>query len=83
MKVLLKSIPLEESSGLVYEKRVEPNLQKEQRPLHALLEIQDRALNKHLQVFLKQKYISDIHQKLLQYLCYLHSQRLTPKLEGR
>ena len=77
---------MEDGGGLVYEKKIEPYLQPgvvEQQPLHTLLEIQDRAIHKHLQVFLKENYISDICQKLIPYLKYLSDQRLTPKLEGR
>ena len=82
----MKLTPMETGGGLVYKKTIEPYLQPgvvERHPLHTLLEIQDRAIHKHLQVYLKEDYISDICQLLLPYLEYLSKQRLTPKLEGR
>lgn len=79
----MKCTPKEASGGLVFEKVIEPYLHPgvvEQQPLHTFI---DRAINKQIQVFLKEDYISDICQKLTPSLKYLSEQRLTPKLEGR
>ena len=75
-------MPLGGDSGRIYEKLTD-SYSFQGKQLHTLLELQDRALSRRLQVFLKDDYVSHIGQMILEFLKWLSDQRLTPKLEGR
>lgn len=54
-----------------------------QQSLYDIRENQERALSRPLQAFLMENYITDIEQKLLESLRWMHERGLKPKLEGR
>lgn len=85
-KVQLKHKTLGDSAGPIYEKEVDLSPRPEfveKISLYAVLEIQDRAMIRHLKVFLRDDYMPDICRRLLPVLRWLSEGHLTPKLEGR